>query len=530
MNTNRPPKKKKILFIAEVGSIHVARWVNQLNGTNWEYRIFQPVPSSYGIRSEFKSGYFYLPYPINVPDRFTVEYTLSDKSPKSPNIFIRAVRKGYRILSVPISIVTRVSRKSLILLTYPISFITRVARKGLLYITYPINSTTRGLRKKLIERDLTPNAIYKTIFPAKLMLRERDLTSRAIYTFLLPNRFKPKEIDTYSFFPHAVYLAHTIKNWQPDVIHSLGVFVNWRDNAKILLLAREILGGKLPCPWIVSTWGADLDLYPSLGKEEHSQAKAIFSTCDGLLLEGERDLPLAKKLGFHGKVLAKVPAFGGVTWNPEDYCSLEPTSKRRVIILKGRDNTDSLQAGGDPQGRAMTAMKAFQHCQDILKPYSIVIVQATPAIELQAKILVAITGLNITVFPNTLSLPYEQWLYMLGAARIMIAVTISDGLPSTLVEAMSLGAFPIHSRLDTINEWIVNGKNGLLVPPEDVQAVARAINIAVTNDELVDKAAKLNASIITSKLSDQVIRPQVFAMYSSLNQRYKNYRYHGKAN
>jgi len=60
-----------------------------------------------------------------------------------------------------------------------------------------------------------------------------------------------------------------------------------------------------------------------------------------------------------------------------------------------------------------------------------------------------------------------------GIRRILIAVTASDGLPSTLIEAMSLGVFPIHSGLETVREWINDGYNGLLVPPEDVQAVPR---------------------------------------------------------
>jgi glycosyltransferase involved in cell wall biosynthesis len=512
----------KILFIAEVGSIHVARWVNQLKDTGWDYRIFQAEPSSYGIRSEFLSGYFYLPYPINTPDYLDVEYTLSNKSPSSPGFFIRGVCKSFRILSRPASLVARIFRKTLILLTYPISFLFRAVRKGLLIITFPINSFVRDTRGNLIIKNLSPDNIYKVIFHRNLLLKERDLSPEKVYWAILPKQCKPKEVDTNTLWQHSIYLAHIIKNWQPDVIHSLGVFVNWRNSSRVLLEARRILGNKLPCPWIVSTWGADLDLYPNLGEKEHSEAEAVYKTCDGLVVEGKRDLFLAQKLGFHGKVLAKIPAFGGVTWKAQDYCSPEPTSKRRVIVLKGRDNTDSVQMGGDPQGRAMTAMKAFQLCQDLLRSYYIVIVQATPAIELQAKILVAITGLNITVFPNSTSMPYEQWLNLLGAARIMIAVTASDGLPSTLVEAMSLGAFPIHSKLETICEWVEDGKNGLLVPPQDISAVAQALRIALTKDALVDKAAMLNASIVKKKLSDRVIRTQVIAMYKAIGERSKD--------
>jgi glycosyltransferase involved in cell wall biosynthesis len=412
----------KILFMAEVGSIHVARWINQLQDTGWDLRVFQPVPSTYGVRSEFQTGFFYLPYETNKPQNLKVEYTLPIKS------------------------------KTLI---------------------------ARVVRKIINQFKIIPG-------PEKL---------------------------------HAKYLADIIDKWQPDVIHSLGLFVNWRNNSRALLDAHEILGGKFPCPWIVSTWGADLELYPTFGENEHSQTKMIMSSCDGLIIEGDRDLPLAEKFGFKGKVLAKLPAYGGVTWKKEDFTSPGLSSSRNVILLKGRDNTDSIKSGGDPQGRAMTAMKAFALCKELLHLYSIVIVQATPAIETEAKVLAATTGLNFHVFSNTTSLPYHQWLQLMGAARVLIATTAYDGLPSTLIEAMALGAFPIHSGLETIREWIKDGENGLLVPAEDEQAVAIALRRALSDDDLVNHAAELNADIIKNQLSDAVIRPKVIALYQSLAQK-----------
>ena len=312
---------------------------------------------------------------------------------------------------------------------------------------------------------------------------------------------------------HIATLVELIKEWQPDVIHSLGLFMNWQNNPFTILEARRILGGKFSCPWIVSTWGADLDLYPFRGDQQRKEAEDVLSACDGLVIEGNRDIELARKFKFRGKVMAKIPAFGGVTWSAEDYCLPGPSSSRRVIVLKGRDNTDDVKAGGDPQGRAMTAMHAFQRCQDLLRDYFIVIVQSTPAIEMQAKILSAISGLKITTFPNTMSMPYKQWLNLLSSARIMIAITASDGLPSTLVEAMSFGVFPIHSGLDTIQEWITTEDNGILVPPEDIDAVTQALRSALTNDDLVDCAASKNRKIVEEWLSDSAIRNRVISLY-----------------
>lgn len=415
----------KILFVGEVGSIHVARWINQLYGSGWDYRIFQSVPYHAGIRNEYNPAFFYLPYEILIPESFEVKFTLTSKP---ENRISRLFGKIFKKINMP----------------------------------------------------------------------------------FLTSRNNNPEIQ------HARFLANLIRDWQPDVIHSLGMFCNWRDNGIVVLRARDMLeGGKLPCPWIVSSWGADLDLYPYLGPKEWAEAEAILSSCDNLIIEGERDINLAKKLGFHGEVLAKLPAYGGITWKTQDYCPPGLPSQRRIVLLKGRDNTDHVSAGGDPQGRAMTALKAFKICRDVLSFYPIVIVQATPAIEKAAKALVA-EGMDITIHPNSVSLPYNEWLNLLGSARILIAVTASDGLPSTLIEAMSLGVFPIHSGLETVREWLTDGENGFLVPFEDPEAVAHALRTALEDDAFVDKVAERNLEIIAGNLSDTIVRPKVINLYKNM--------------
>lgn len=499
----------KVLFVAEIGSIHVARWVNQLKDTGWDYRVFEPLPVSTNVRSEIRATRLYLPFETSIPKEIEkgveIEYTIP-QWPLSGKLKLRTriLRKSIKLLVGPVSLLARILRKSVILSTLPITFIAKVFRKGLRLLGK--HPSPKGLLERISNREL-----FEPLYSKRL---DKEYMFRVLHA-----KFIAKEEKTSSLFDlHATKLADLIYCWKPDVIHSLGMFVNWQNNSLALLEARNKLGGKFPCPWIVSSWGADLDLYPHLGETQWEETEAVMSSCDGLIIEGNRDIALAQKLGFHGLVLEKLPAFGGVTWKPEDICLPGPVSKRRVIVLKGRDNTDDVTSGGDPQGRAMTAMRAFELCQDVLQPYSIVIVQATPAIEQQAKILQATTTLKIAVFPNSISFPYKQWLNLLGTAKVVIAVTASDGLPSTLVEAISLGVFPIHSGLEIIRDWIQDGKNGFLVSPDDIHAVARALRTALVDDELVDNAAKINAKIIANNFSDPVVRSRVIRLYENLPQ------------
>jgi len=306
---------------------------------------------------------------------------------------------------------------------------------------------------------------------------------------------------------HVLYLARLINQLKPDVIHSLGLNVNWNNMCKPVLQARRILGEKFKTPWVYSSWGTDLDYYACQSAEHRAHAEAVLKACDYHITECKRDARLAQEMGFQGELAGFFPAFGGVAL--EDLRALRragPVSSRRTIFLKGRDQT----AGGDPVGRAMTAMKAFALCQDILSGYQIVIGQASQSVVAEAAVLSATTNLKIQVLPY---LPYSALLGIMGASRLLLALTINDGLPNTLVEAISLGAFPIHSDLEPIREWIKDGENGLLVPAEDPQAVADALRRALTDDELVDRAAEKNARIVQERLTDTVVRPKVIEMY-----------------
>jgi glycosyltransferase involved in cell wall biosynthesis len=81
---------------------------------------------------------------------------------------------------------------------------------------------------------------------------------------------------------------------------------------------------------------------------------------------------------------------------------------------------------------------------------------------------------------------------------------------------MIMGAFPIQSYTSCADEWIENGKTGLIVPPEDPEIIAVAIRRALTDDALVDSAAEENMRVATERLDQSIIQPQVIAMYEKV--------------
>ena len=65
-----------------------------------------------------------------------------------------------------------------------------------------------------------------------------------------------------------------------------------------------------------------------------------------------------------------------------------------------------------------------------------------------------------------------------------------DGLPNVLVEAASQGLACVATRFSAIPELIEEGTSGLLVPPEDHDGLAEALNRAITAPALRDRLGR----------------------------------------
>src|SRR5215211_2476604 len=108
------------------------------------------------------------------------------------------------------------------------------------------------------------------------------------------------------FRPRVKQLVRVIQKIQPDVIHSMELQT---ESYKLLDVLR-ILGGKLPAPWIVTTWGSDIYHFRQF-PEHLEKIKKVLANCDYLIPDCTRDEVLARELGFKGSVPMILPGAGG---------------------------------------------------------------------------------------------------------------------------------------------------------------------------------------------------------------------------
>src|SRR6266446_10879186 len=73
------------------------------------------------------------------------------------------------------------------------------------------------------------------------------------------------------------------------------------------------------------------------------------------------------------------------------------------------------------------------------------------------------------------ALEHDEALSLLSAAHALICPSRDETMPVSIIEAASLGKAIISADVGGIGEWIYDELNGLLVPPENPQALADAI-------------------------------------------------------
>jgi glycosyltransferase involved in cell wall biosynthesis len=297
-------------------------------------------------------------------------------------------------------------------------------------------------------------------------------------------------------------LTRVIRGLRPDIIHSLEI-----QHAGYLvhrtLVAFRMLREQFPT-WIVSNWGSDTYIFGRI-EEHRERLQEVFGACDYYMSECQRDIEPARRLGFRGTVLPVFPAAGGV-----DLASFQrfrqpgPVSERRVIALRGYHGW---------AGRSLVGLRGIERAADALRDYKIVIYLASPEVPLAVELLVEKTKLDIEILPYG---PHENIWRLFGSARALVALSIGDGISTSMLEAITMGAFPIQSNTSCADEWLRDGETGILVEAEEPEQVERALRRVVADDELVDRAAATNFETVMQRLDTQFVRPRVIEMYEQI--------------
>lgn len=299
---------------------------------------------------------------------------------------------------------------------------------------------------------------------------------------------------------HVNKLVRLIQKIKPHIIHSM----EFQRGAYLVSRVRDIVGGENFPQWIATNWGSDLHLYGRLA-DHRPQIEKVLSECDFYSCECERDVQIARGLGFKGEVLPVMPNAGGFDLDHvRTLRQVGKPSERRTIILKGYQHF---------AGRALVALKAVAQCADILKDYRVAVFSPSPEVTIASELLAQDTGLQIDLIPKS---NHEDMLRLFGESRVYMGLSISDAISTSMLEALVMGAFPIQSNTACTDEWFQDGVTGFAVPPEDPYAIADALRRAIDDDQLVDTAAEKNWHTCVQRLDHTVLQSKIVPFYQAV--------------
>jgi hypothetical protein len=294
-------------------------------------------------------------------------------------------------------------------------------------------------------------------------------------------------------------LRRVINKFEPNILHA----VETQGAGYISLEALDKVEKK---PFFILTlWGSDLFWFRKFDRHK-LRLMSLLPLVDLLSMECERDVEIARDLGFTGSLFPPFPVTGGyeIADGPNSNVKTR-TSARRIILVKGHTRF---------VGRGTQALHAIEELSRQLVGYQVIVYSADPKAKRLANLIAKRSGLPIKVFGRG-QIAHQDLLEMFESARIYVGISLSDGISVSLQEAMVCGAFPIQTDTSCACEWIINERSGFIVSPNDHNGLVKAIRAALENDDLVDAAAEINYEVARKRLDKSKVTSVSNNFYNS---------------
>lgn len=300
------------------------------------------------------------------------------------------------------------------------------------------------------------------------------------------------------------WLAHVIREWKPDVIHTLGI-----DPAgEFYFDTRREHGLGSIGRWIVQTrGGSDLALARFDG-DRATRVATVMRAADCLLSDNQINFEIARAMGVHAEQLSPigtVPGTGGVDIDAlRSYASGRPSTRSVILWPKAYEC---------PWSKALPVFEALVRHWDRLPPCEIHMLAMEPETRMWFHSLPPEVKQACRIDER---IPRHEILRLMGRSRVMLAPSLVDGTPNSMFEAMATGAFPILSPLDTIRPLVRDEDNVLFARNLYPDEIGLALVRAMTDDALVDFAAERNVALVRDLADRTTIRPRVVRLYETL--------------
>ncbi|WP_449032655.1 glycosyltransferase family 4 protein [Porphyromonas sp.] len=108
------------------------------------------------------------------------------------------------------------------------------------------------------------------------------------------------------------------------------------------------------------------------------------------------------------------------------------------------------------------------------------------------------------------------------AADALSFPSYREGFPNVVMQAGALGLPSIVTDINGCNEIIVEGENGLIIPPQDTNALYRGMKSMIEDKDLYNKCKKNARPMITSRYKQEDLWQSILEMYNTFSSTQKS--------
>ncbi len=340
---------------------------------------------------------------------------------------------------------------------------------------------------------LLPIDIYKFIVAHCYFLIRSPLKYFQILVFLMTRRFENKIKDrlrTFVHFCEGVHFAKLIKD-DGTIKH---IHAHFASHSTTLTMVASILT-KIPFSFTAHAY--DIWTDKLFLKEKVNAAKFVI-TCSkygkNAILENDNiENPEKISTIYHGIDIKRFKPQKSISMHSKltilnvgrvDEGKAQKNLIMACKILRDEGYVFECQVIGDGP--------LFNYLQELVK-------------ENQLQEVVTLVGM---VFQENIKQYYHN-------ADIFVFTSIKENLPNVLLESLAMGVPVVTSNIAGIPELIKDGETGILIRPNDIQEIADAIKLLITDRHLARRLADNGRTLVCEQFDEENSVDQIIALYRS---------------
>jgi glycosyltransferase involved in cell wall biosynthesis len=288
-------------------------------------------------------------------------------------------------------------------------------------------------------------------------------------------------------------LRAAVERIQPDLVHAM----------RIPYEGMTAAAADLNVPLLISVWGNDFSLHARSSPWMAGWTRRAMRAADGLHSDCRRDVRLAGEWGYQAdRPTLVIPGNGGI--DASVFHQPAELVQQPVVI--------------NPRGfRGYVRNDTFFRSIPLVLKHIRAARFLCSAMADEPAAQSWVTRLGISQAVQLLPVcSHAAMADIFRSAAVLVSPSTHDGTPNSVLEGMACGCFPIAGKIESLQEWITSGQNGLLVDPSDPVTLAQAILAGLTDLDLRLRSARENAVLLSERADYEHCMAQANQFYQKL--------------